>query len=300
MVGKAEIGRAAAVLAGAVALILATAGADDSHAAARPTCFGDPATTVGTDGNDVINGTSGDDVIVGLGGDDVINGLDGDDEICGGDGNDVLLGGDGFFDALSGDAGDDVIDGGSAFETFAVYGDAPGPVNVDLAAGKATGWGNDTLTRIDVVVGSAFDDTLTGDSQPNALIGLGGNDTLNGGGGYDELTGDAGNDTIDGGAGEDLVYYDYAPNGVHVNLSTGTASGWGTDRLVGVEDLHGSRFADVLIGDAHRNWIEGHGGNDRVFGGAGRDTLLGQTGRDFADGGPARDRCSAEKERHCP
>ena len=55
-----------------------------------PTCLGEPATIVGTDGNDMIAGTDGDDVIVGLGGDDVIRsgGSSDTDLICGGDGND--------------------------------------------------------------------------------------------------------------------------------------------------------------------------------------------------------------------
>ncbi|CAG0992925.1 hypothetical protein GPROT1_03181, partial [Gammaproteobacteria bacterium] len=69
----------------------------------RTTCFGLPATVIGTDGNDVLNGSPRDDVIVGLGGNDVINGLGGNDVICGGDGNDILAGG----------AGNDRLDAGA-------------------------------------------------------------------------------------------------------------------------------------------------------------------------------------------
>ena len=36
-------------------------------------CFGEPATIIGTPGDDVLSGTSGDDVIVGLEGTDVID-----------------------------------------------------------------------------------------------------------------------------------------------------------------------------------------------------------------------------------
>src|SRR6266566_954924 len=57
-----------------------------------PTCDAQPATIVGTAGNDVLRGTSGPDVIVGLGGNDVIDGLGGDDIICGGAGDDALFG----------------------------------------------------------------------------------------------------------------------------------------------------------------------------------------------------------------
>lgn len=71
--------------------------------AAGPTCFGQPATRVGTPGNDVLFGTPGRDVIVGLGGNDIIFGLAGNDLLCGGEGQDTLFGG----------TGDDGVDGGS-------------------------------------------------------------------------------------------------------------------------------------------------------------------------------------------
>ena len=44
-----------------------------------PTCKGNPATIVGTSGNDVRKGTSGKDVMVGLGGNDKLSGLAGND-----------------------------------------------------------------------------------------------------------------------------------------------------------------------------------------------------------------------------
>jgi Ca2+-binding RTX toxin-like protein len=48
-----------------------------------PTCFGQPATIVGTSAGDMLQGTDGPDVIVGRGGQDTIYGLGGDDLICG-------------------------------------------------------------------------------------------------------------------------------------------------------------------------------------------------------------------------
>jgi hypothetical protein len=74
------------------------------YGVARPSCLGQPATRIGTNGADTINGTSGADVIVGLGGSDKINGAAGNDRICGGDGNDTLTGGKGVdrFDAGGG------------------------------------------------------------------------------------------------------------------------------------------------------------------------------------------------------
>ena len=63
-----------------------------------PTCLGEKATIVGTEGDDLIAGTSKNDVIVALGGNDVVSAHDGDDLVCGGDGNDRIDPGDGFFD----------------------------------------------------------------------------------------------------------------------------------------------------------------------------------------------------------
>src|SRR3954454_23757289 len=62
--------------------VVAAAAADDL------TCFGLPATIVGTEGDDVLVGTPGPDVIVGLGGNDDITPQRGDDLVCAGDGND--------------------------------------------------------------------------------------------------------------------------------------------------------------------------------------------------------------------
>jgi Ca2+-binding RTX toxin-like protein len=60
--------------------------------AGTPTCFGMPATIVGTDFSDSLEGTDGDDVIVGLGGDDYIFGYGGKDLLCGGTGADTMQG----------------------------------------------------------------------------------------------------------------------------------------------------------------------------------------------------------------
>ncbi|TIP01830.1 MAG: type I secretion C-terminal target domain-containing protein, partial [Mesorhizobium sp.] len=55
------------------------------------------------------------------------------------------------------------------------------------------------------IIGSAYDDTLNGDSSGNLLSGGAGADTINGNGGNDTLVGGAGNDTLNSGAGNDLL-----------------------------------------------------------------------------------------------
>ena len=75
------------------------------------TCFGRPATIMGTPGNDILIGTNKDDVIIGLGGNDIIIGKNGNDRICAGPGNDVVIAGNGN-DHVSGGDGNDLIVGG--------------------------------------------------------------------------------------------------------------------------------------------------------------------------------------------
>jgi Ca2+-binding RTX toxin-like protein len=270
-----------------------------------PSCLGEPATIVGTEGNDTIAGTSGDDVIAALGGDDLVSSGGGYDLVCGGDGNDSLIatsGGESWFDVavMSGDAGDDRIQGSNDTITDADYEDSPEPVTVDMGAGTETGWGNDTLVRVDYVDGSAYNDTLTGSARSDGLYGGAGDDTISALGGTDYLSGGSGTNSIDGGAGHDWLDYWDAPAGVHLSLAKHTASASGTDTFRSIENVYGSKHADTLVGDAGPNRIDGNSGNDRLYGGRGNDTLIGSKGKDFGDGGPGRDVCRTERKVHCP
>jgi Ca2+-binding RTX toxin-like protein len=307
------------LVAGVTLLLLFAAGAGAQTTV--PKCLGETATIVGTEGNDVLTGTDDDDVILGLGGDDILTGGPegfATDVLCGGEGNDTLNGGNGLIAALSGEGGDDRYEPGDVAVAFAVYLESPAPVLVDLALGTVTGWGTDTMVGIDSVVGSPHDDVLSGDAKENFLDGRGGNDRLMGLGGNDLLDGDAGNDLIDGGLGQDTGLFG-APQRVRIDLGARTATGWGTDRLVSIENAEGSRFGDVLRGSNGRNSLSGGGGNDsltglggadqlnaeagndRLAGGAGADRLDGGTGRDQGDGGPGRDRCvKIERKKRCP
>jgi Ca2+-binding RTX toxin-like protein len=77
-----------------------------------PTCFGEPATIVGTDAAERLTGTVGRDVIVGRGGDDLIVAAGGNDLVCGGAGDDRIYGNNGK-DRLDGGTGDDELQGGN-------------------------------------------------------------------------------------------------------------------------------------------------------------------------------------------
>lgn len=93
--------------------------------------------------------------------------------------------------------------------------------------------------------------------------------------------GTAGNDVLGGGAGIDTAIYSSAVRVVVTLGSTAPqATGQGVDRLVGIENLTGSRGADALTGNAAVNVLNGAGCNDMLIGSAGRDRLIGGAGAD--------------------
>ncbi|MEZ0306603.1 MAG: calcium-binding protein, partial [Ramlibacter sp.] len=146
----------------------------------------------GADGNDllfnvdVVATGEYDDTIIGSDASEGLDGRGGSDSLAGGAGDDSLYGGKGF-DILDGGAGDDYLYGGPDND-WVLYDTASAAVNVDLAAGTATGGaGNDALSDLEAVMGSEFDDVLTGNGSANYLAGVLGNDTLTGNDGDDSL-----------------------------------------------------------------------------------------------------------------
>jgi hypothetical protein len=283
-------------------------------AEAAPRCFGRAATIVGTSRNDRLRGTRGNDVIVGRGGLDLIRSGGGKDRICGSAGDDVLLAGSGKdlldggqgadflaggpgrdrvlggpgdlnvlrgnqgndtllggsgVDLLLGEAGNDRLDGGGGIFDRASFFFSAAPVAADLSIGIATGEGNDTIANIEDLEGSQHGDTLVGNAIENFFFPLGGDDVVTGGDGFD------------------LVSFFGAPGPVNANLTTGTATGDGTDTLGTIEDLAGTEHlaGDDLTGDANQNLLFGIEGDDRMFGMDGDDYLDGGSETDSLDGG---------------
>ncbi|MBU0638696.1 MAG: LEPR-XLL domain-containing protein, partial [Planctomycetes bacterium] len=243
-----------------------------------PTASDDAFT--GTEAADVADALDGDDVLQGLAGDDILSGNDGadslfgdtgDDSLFGGAGDDSLHGGEGS-DTLSGGEGDDVIfageshggvpasdviDGGAGSDT-ADYSNAGAAVNVDLTTGTVSGATEaDTLTNIESVVGSDYDDTFSF-SSPSA----GDTYSVDGGGGDNTIdlsnfdraaaTFSHGEITIDLGDGQSLSIehenIDHVQfNGQRVNLVTwdgeaasadwSDAANWSNDTVPGADDI---------------------------------------------------------------
>ncbi|AUH66662.1 hypothetical protein CX676_20390 (plasmid) [Paracoccus zhejiangensis] len=233
-------------------------------------------------------------------GKNVIDGGAGHDWLHGRGGNDVLVGGDGN-DKLNGGLGRDVLNGGAGSDT-ADYSTARSAVRVDflstsLNRGEASG---DRYSSIENISGSRFNDILSGSNGRNSMngdagndriFGHGGNDRLLGGDGNDNLYGGAGRDVMNGGLGSDTANYSTATSSVRADLvqtrlNRGEAAG---DSYAGIENIAGSRFSDILVGDNNRNVLIGNSGRDALHGRAGNDLLSGGNGNDLLNGGSGSD-----------
>jgi Ca2+-binding RTX toxin-like protein len=228
--------------------------------------------------------------------------------VRGSDFNDVLTGSNevGIYEFFEGRAGNDTINGGGGTDQVA-YQASTAAVTVNLTTGTATGTatGTDTLSNIEDVRGSTFNDSITGSTAANKLEGNAGNDTLLGLGGNDTLIGGGGNDTLDGGADTDTV------------VLAGNRDAWTVSRpnatdivlmmaggvVVTTRNAEHFQFDDTTqttaellensIGTLNDNWVgttgddvvDGLAGNDTLDGGEGNDTLIGGSGNDSLIGG---------------
>lgn len=249
-----------------------------------------------TGGDDVIDGGSDNDYAYGGEYDDVITGGTGDDVLTGDfgwslfppftAGNDTYvfagnnLGSDYVIEAD--DANTDVLDftnlGGGAF------------VNIGLAyTFQTVSFGRLSLafssaTGIENVLGTAFIDSITGNTRDNFLSGGALQDTLSGGAGNDvilggtqddNISGGDGNDTIDGGTGDDTI---------SGGIGNDTIDGW-----TGGDTISGGDGNDVLIGWTGGDTLDGGLGNDTIDGGVANDVLIGGGGNDSLTGGVGSD-----------
>ncbi len=195
------------------------------------------------------NATPGDDELTGTDGIDVIDALAGNDTVKAGGGPDVVFGGDGD-DWIDGGAGGDSLDGGSGTDVLA-FESAAAAVTVSLETGVAQVGADDEdwISGFENLIGSAYDDELSGDGKANQMAGQNGDDRLEGGGGDDDLWGGDGRDTVFGDSGNDWVH-----------------GGDGDDRIFG------GPGNDTLGGGNGDDYLAGAGGSDYIYGHAGTDT----------------------------
>ena len=95
---------------------------------------------------------------------------------------------------MVGGASNDSLNGGPGIDTVSFAGRPR--VTVNLVNRRATGDGTDSLSALEIVIGSSFDDVITAAAAGSRLEGGEGSDTLNGKAGQDYLLGGLGNDAV--------------------------------------------------------------------------------------------------------
>ncbi len=240
------------------------------------------------------------DIGMGTGGEAKGDTLEGIELVWGSKHDDTFIAGEGV-DRIHGDEGDDTVsyEASETGVTVNLSSDQPGtafprdendvPSLGDLGGGAGadgadaigtaiagleenatlnTGDGNtaagDYLGGIENLTGSAHDDALTGDTNPNVLNGMGGDDDLVGGDettGGDTLNGGAGDDDLNGGGGNDIfVFSPDDGGGVDIIEATGrtfsTTAGTPGDKIdlsafkltaTELKDLISVRSGDTII-----------------------------------------------------
>lgn len=144
--------------------------------------------------------------------------------------------------------GDNVVDGGGQQTTTGLKGDtisyefgATSGITLDLSltgAQSTGGSGTDTISNFENLTGSNYNDLLAGNEGANILDGL---------------------------AGVDTVSYAASTVAVTVDLTSQTAvAGAIVDTVLNFENITGSAYDDLMIGDLRRNAFDGGNGADTV------------------------------------
>lgn len=214
--------RRALLSATAAGCAIAAATGAGPASAAGASCHGEPATYVGTSGDDRLDASDarfGRNPVIVLGGGNDLLDLGSSDRrmgklvICGGRGDDEVA----VFESTGADAY--LIDGGPGSDYIGNaddpdFSEEVSPMTILGGSGDDHLRGGNQRDRLvggpgdDRAFGLGHDDRLVGGSGDDALFGLGSDDTLLGGGGDDILDGDSpfyrgGEDTADGGADSD-------------------------------------------------------------------------------------------------
>jgi Ca2+-binding RTX toxin-like protein len=237
--------------------------------------FGDRA-------SDHLNGGVGDDrldegnshltgLVEGAAGDDLMT-AEGSAEIDGGEGNDTVTVTNAFV-TVDGGPGDDHIDAAGSFDTLELdYRRTPNAIDADLAAGTVDGWGHDTVPTSGQVayflLGTAFDDAVTGTSAGDTLFTGEGDDTIQSGDGNDNIDPGPGDDVVDAGPGDDVVTASQEDATAHNVVHGGD----------GHDILDATQAGDKVYGDAGDDFFRFTrirlGTGQVLDGGAGRNLIL--------------------------
>jgi Ca2+-binding RTX toxin-like protein len=192
----------------------------------------------------------------------VQHGGNGIENIVGGAGDDTFffLNGSSIPGTLTGGAGNNLL----AYSLYTT------PVNVNLAAGTATGAAG--VSGIQFVIGGSGADNLTGDNNANTLAGGDGNDTLTGSGGKDTYlfsTGWGKDQVVEtpGGGTDTLNLSDVTANLTFTVATGAVTDGTNTVSAPNVENLTGGSGRDRFVfqaGAATAGALAGGGGIDTL------------------------------------
>jgi len=259
-------------------------------------------------------------------GNDTITGGKWNDTLYGDNGNDSLLGGNGN-DTMDGGAGNDTLSGQGGFDS-ADYRSAASAIRLTMDKiandGRVAVGEKDNVLDAEQLLGSIYNDTITGDAGTNQIYGGAGNDEVHAGGGNDSvyggpgsdklfggdgndtikgddgndlLGGENGNDSLDGGLGADGIYgnagndtADYSARTANLSLTQdGKANDGQTNEqdnvATDVETIKGGSGNDLIAAPTAEIYIA-----NAFYGNGGNDTLNGSAGIDTLDGGAGNDR----------
>jgi hypothetical protein len=194
-------------------------------------------------------------------------------------GTDTILGGvtrvrgSNFNDVITGSSSNDTLEGQGGNDR-AIFNNATGAINVQLASGtvNGAGIGTDTLRSVENITGSNFGDTYNASGFAGTTTNsgsVGSTNSFEGMGGDDFITGN----------GSTLLTFLNASGGVTADIIAGTATGdasVGSDTFSGVSGLRGSNFDDILSGSDTTTTVEaflGEGGDDLMDGRGGLDRV---------------------------
>jgi len=172
---------------------------------------------------------------------------------------------------IDGNSGNNVLVGGAGIDTVSYWGATQGViVNLSLTSKQSTGWGSDTLSGFENLIGSDHADKLTGDANANVIEGHWGDDTMAGGLGNDTYEvddlGDVAVEAAGGGVDRVLSLVDFTLGSMLENLTLLASTGaiFGT----------GNNAANDIVGNLMDNVLDGRGGADTMTGGNGSDTYV--------------------------
>ena len=204
-----------------------------------------------SDSNDDVTGTTYDDIIYGNGGNDTISGGNGNDTLVGGKGNDHIEGG----------AGNDIYiwNLGDGFDTFSDYQNSNTESRADkVKFGEGISFDNLTFER------SGYHLNIYVNGNRNQGMQL-----------YNQFYDDK----------RRIEYLEFA-DGTIKNL---TEMGFTYTMSDSNDDVTGTTYNDILIGNGGNDTLSGGNGDDILYGNDGNDTLNGQNGNDTLIGGMGND-----------